>query len=155
MFILKKTSNWSRGRTKLGWTVLFIYLFFVLTVVAFLQDVRRRNVHDLLQDKGEGLLRSRRNGVTVGLKRRCHRGFARHCSLPSSEQHRGDVPDEYRDLPPPMSNDNKNRRGSKLVSPLLLCLRQACLSISTFGCENNTTQSPCSPRPPSVLIGYS
>lgn len=57
-----------------------------LTVVAFLQDVWRRYVHNLFYNKREGLLRSRRSGGAAGLKRHCHRGFARHCS-PSSSEH--------------------------------------------------------------------
>lgn len=51
-----------------------------LTVVAFLQDVGRREVHDFLQNERARLLRSRRRCVAVGLERHCHRGFAWHCS---------------------------------------------------------------------------
>lgn len=56
-----------------------------LTVLAFRQDIWRRNIHNFLQNKRERLLRSRWRDGTSGLERQCHRGFAWHCSLLGSE----------------------------------------------------------------------
>lgn len=62
-----------------------------LTVVAFLQDIRRWDIHNLLQNKREGLLWSRRRDTKAGLKCHHHCCFARHCFLPSSEEETGKV----------------------------------------------------------------
>lgn len=59
---------------------------FGLTVVTFLQNVGRRNIHYLFQNKGTGLFRGGRSGGSVGLKCYCHRGFARHFSIVQSQK---------------------------------------------------------------------
>lgn len=77
--------------------------------------------------------------------------------LPSCEQTGAMFPDGTKELPPPPGDDgNKTERGSSLVSPLLLLLLSGLfVYIDGFGCENNTTQTPCSPYPLSALVGYS
>lgn len=63
-----------------------------LTVVAFLQNVRRRDVHNLLDDKRKRLLRGCRDHGVAGSKRHCHGGFTGHCCLTSSRGDRGEGP---------------------------------------------------------------
>ena len=79
-----------------------------LTVVPLLQDVRGGDVHDLLQNKRERLLRCHRHDAGAGLRRRCHRRCARHCPLLSSVRAPvggcgggGDPKERYRELLPP------------------------------------------------------
>lgn len=120
-----------------------------LTVVSFLQDVGRRDVHDLLQNKRKGLLRSRGIDLIAGLEAPLSPRLCQTWFLLKSDQ------TGVMSLTVPVGaasfTGKKQQQTERRVS-----LLSTLVPLSTLlGGKNNNTQAPCSLSPPRALVGYS